>query len=293
MKKHTIFAALASASMIFTACGTNSEMLAETTDSAISVEETTLNFATEMTVPPYSPDENVSAAVSQTEVTTVEIYTEKADVTTVVTTETVLETVTETSAETISPNLSEESTIFEAEVLSVNENSVFVKMSADTFIGTAGTEVYIDGTYSVEMGDIVNIVFTEEVEINESYPPEIPSACIISLEAVEYAENYDIPYDSGEDLNDGAGIPDIALNENEVLAEVTACSEIKNGSYSLTVTMFYCQGYGYDVPLTLKSDNAFEVGDWVKIEFAEETCFMESSPLQVSKSDVLSVEKVQ
>lgn len=293
MKKYTIFTALVSAAIVFTACGTNNNPPAETTDLAAAVEETTLNSATEMTIPPYSPNENTSAAVSQTEITAVEIYTEKTDMTTVMTTETVSETVTETSTETTFPKLDEESVIFEAEVLSVNENAVFVKMSGDTFIGTAGTEVYIGGTYDVETGDIVNIVFTEEVGINESYPPEIPSAYIISLEAAEYAENYDIPYDSGEDLNDGAGIPDIALNENEVLAEVTACSEIKNGGYSLTVTMFYCQGYGYDVPLTLKSDNAFEVGDWVKIEFAEETCFMESSPLQVSKNDVLSVEKVQ
>ena len=51
-------------------------------------------------------------------------------------------------------------------------------------------------------------------------------------------------------------------------------------------------GYHSPVSIYIYSETKFSKGDWVKVEFAPETCFMETSPLQVNKSDILNIELI-
>ena len=293
MKKYFLLTAISSA-LLLTACGNTQNDTAET--SAYTTAATTLNSVTEMTVPAFEPEweETAESSVFEQEeaVVTSPAYDPSEDepaVTTSVPIETV-EVVSETTSavtEEITTSEEEESVIFEAYVYGVEENAILVGMKGDTFIGEDGTDVYIFGKYDVEQGDIVNIVFTDEVEIDESYPPEISEQFIVSLEKIEYAQGYDLPYDSGD-----YDIPDVELAENQHVAYVTAVCEVNSGGYSLTVEAYNVAGYGLYVPISLYSESEFAVGDWVKVEFAPETCFMETSPLQVNKSDILSIELI-
>lgn len=312
MKKYFLAAAISTV-LLLTACGSNSDNTAETSALTLpQTSETTLNSVTEMTVPAFEPEwvettvtspaynaDNDEPAVTTTSVCSVPLETVEvvSETTAVQTAETAAETsiavtaVETTVAYTAETEASEdgenEDVFFEAYVYGVEENAVLVGMKGDTFIGPDGTDVYIFGKYDVEAGDTVSIVFTEEVGIDDFYPPEIREQFIVSLEKVEYAQDYDLPYDSGE-----YDVPDIELGENEYAAYVTDVYENKNGGYSLVVEAYDVMGYYSPVPISLYSETEFSVGDWVKVEFAPETCFMETSPLQVAKQDILSIELI-
>lgn len=287
MKKYFLLAAI-SAALLLTACGSN-ENTVETSSQASLI--TSLNNLTEMTVPAFEPEWDETEAGSSDNaaqtVTETSVNSESEDIVEVVSETTaqiaetsVAQTSDKTSAET-------EDIFFEATVLEVSEKAILVQMSDKTFIGEAGTDVHIFGSYDVAKGDTVNIVFTEEVGIDESYPPEIQAQFVISIEKAEYAGGYDLPYDSGD--NDA---PDVKLEENEHAAYVTEVSANDNGGYSLLVEAYDVMGYHSPVSIYVYSETEFPKGAWVKIEFAPETCFMESYPLQVSKSDVLKIELI-
>ncbi|MBQ7980720.1 MAG: hypothetical protein IJ305_03835 [Oscillospiraceae bacterium] len=303
MKKYFWLAAI-SAALLLTACGSNQNDTAET---SAQTSLTTLNSITEMTVPAFNPEWDeatvtevtspayapnsdelplTTTSVCSVPLETIEVVSET---TAIQTTEIALKTSAAQTAELTTAAVTEEKEdiFFEATVLGVEEKAILVQMKGDTFIGEDGIDVYIFGSYDVEKGDTVNIVFTEEVGIDESYPPEIKAQFIVSLEKSEYADGYDLPYDSGD-----YDVPDVELGENEHVAYVTAVYELKNGGYSLTVEAYNVAGYYSPVPISLHSETEFAVGDWVKVEFAPETCFMETSPLQVNKSDVLSIELI-
>ncbi len=295
MKKYFLLAAI-SAALFLTACGSNQNNTSETSSAtSVQISETTLNSVTEMTVPAFNPEWD------ETEVTTPAYVPEELPQTTTYISSTYLQTeavVSETTIqvtefttasqiEEVTTSEETEEVFFEAYVCGVEENAVLVGMKGDTFIGPDGTDVYIFGKYDVEKGDTVNIVFTEEVGIDEFYPLEIKEQFIVSLEKIEYAQDYDLPYDSGD-----YDIPDVELGENEHAAYVTAVYENKNGGYSLTVEAYDVMGYYSPVPISLHSETEFAVGDWIKVEFAPETCFMETSPLQVNKSDIINIELI-
>jgi len=98
---------------------------------------------------------------------------------------------------------------------------------------------------------------------------------------------------SATTLNDSDNnISDAEVSENEYLAYITDVFQNKNGGYSIIVEAYDVMGYGSPVLISLYSENEFEKGNWVKVEFAPETCFMETSPLQVNKSDILNIELI-
>ncbi len=294
MKKYFLVTAI-SAALLLTACGSNQNSTAETSATSAQTSETTLNSVTEMTVPAFEPE------WEETEVTSPAYIPEELPQTTTYLTSTpmmtddvVFETTIQTTEFTAATHTEEimaseetEDASFEAYVYGVEENAVLVGMKGDTFIGPDGTDVYIFGKYDVQKGDTVEIVFTEEVGIDDFYPPEIKEQFIISLEKIEYAQDYDLPYDSGE-----YDVPDIELAENEYAAYVTDVFQNKNGGYSLVVEAYDVVGYYSPVPISLYSESEFKKGNWVKVEFAPETCFMETSPLQVNKSDILNIELI-
>lgn len=291
MKKYFLVTAI-SAALLLTACGSNQNSTAET---SAQTSATTLNSVTEMTVPAFEPE------WEETEVTSPAYIPEEPPQTTtylastpMMTEDVVFETTIQTTEFTTATHTEEimtseetEDAFFEAYVYGVEENAILVGMKGDTFIGPDGTDVYIFGKYDVHKGDTVEIVFTEEVGIDEFYPLEIKEQFIVSLEKIEYAQNYDLPYDSGE-----YDVPDIELAENEYAAYVTDAFENKNGGYSLVVEAYEVMGYYSPVPISLYSESEFKKGDWIKVEFAPETCFMETSPLQVNKSDILNIELI-
>lgn len=291
MKKYFLVTAI-SAALLLTACGSNQNSTAET---SAQTSATTLNSVTEMTVPAFEPE------WEETEVTSPAYIPEEPPQTTtylastpMMTEDVVFETTIQTTEFTTATHTEEimtseetEDAFFEAYVYGVEENAILVGMKGDTFIGPDGTDVYIFGKYDVQKGDTVEIVFTEEVGIDEFYPLEIKEQFIVSLEKIEYAQNYDLPYDSGE-----YDVPDIELAENEYAAYVTDAFENKNGGYSLVVEAYEVMGYYSPVPISLYSESEFKKGDWIKVEFAPETCFMETSPLQVNKSDILNIELI-
>lgn len=298
MRKYFLLAAI-SAALLLTACGNNQNNMVET--SAVTSAQnlaTTLNSVTEMTVPAFEPDwektEVMSPAYDPNEdelpMTTTAVCSVPMDTVEVVSETTLIqvtEFTTETQTEEITTSEETEDVFFEAYVYGVEENAVLVGMKGDTFIGPDGTDVYIFGKYDVEAGDTVSIVFTEEVGIDDFYPPEIKEQFIVNLEKIEYAQDYDLPYDSGE-----YDIPYVELAENEHIAYITDVIENKNGGYSLVVEAYDVAGYYSPVLISLYSENAFEKGDWAKVEFAPETCFMETAPLQVAKQDVLNIELI-
>lgn len=291
MKKYFLVTAI-SAALLLTACGSNQNSTAET---LAQTAEITLNSVTEMTVPAFEPE------WGETEVTSPAHIPEELPQTTtylastpMMTEDVVFETTIQTTEFTTATHTEEimtseetEDALFEAYVYGVEENAVLVGMKGDTFIGPDGTDVYIFGKYDVQKGDTVEIVFTEEVGIDDFYPLEIKEQFIVSLEKIEYAQNYDLPYDSGE-----YDVPDIELAENEYAAYVTDAFENKNGGYSLVVEAYEVMGYYSPVPISLYSESEFKKGDWVRVEFAPEICFMETSPLQVNKSDILNIELI-
>lgn len=295
MKKYFLLAAI-SVVLILTACGNNQSNTIETSAATFAqTSETTLNSITEMTVPEFEPEweetEATTPAYIPEEAPQTTTYVESTSLqteaivseTTIQTTEFTTATVTEeiiTSEET-------EDVFFEAYVYGVEENAILVGMKGDTFIGPDGTDVYIFGKYDVEAGDTVSIVFTEIVGIDDLYPLEIKEQFIVSLEKNEYAQDYDLPYDSGD-----YDVPDVSLGENEYVAYVTEVYESKNGGYSLVIEAYDVMGYYSPVPISLYSETEFAAGNWVKVEFAPETCFMETSPLQVAKQDVVGIELI-
>lgn len=98
---------------------------------------------------------------------------------------------------------------------------------------------------------------------------------------------------SATTLNDSDNnISDDEVSENEYLAYITDVFQNKNGGYTLVVDAYDVMGYYSPVPISLYSESEFEKGEWVKVEFAPETCFMETSPLQVNKSDILNIELI-
>ncbi|MBQ5318065.1 MAG: hypothetical protein J6K17_03105 [Oscillospiraceae bacterium] len=295
MKKHFLLTAISTV-LILTACGNNQNSTAETSAATfVQTSETTFNSITEMTVPAFVPE------WEETEVTTPAYVPEEAPQTTAYvestslmteavfseTTIQITEFTTAVHTEEITTFEEAEDFFFEAYVYDVEENAVLVGMKGDTFIGPDGTDVYIFGKYDVEKGDTVEIVFTEEVGIDDFYPLEIREQFIVSLEKAEYAQDYDLPYDSGE-----YDIPEVELAGNEHVAYITDTSENKNGGYSLIVEAYDIAGYYSPVLISLYSEIEFSVGDWVKIEFMPETCFMETSPLQVAKQDVVGIELI-
>lgn len=291
MKKYFLLTAI-SAVLFLTACGSNQNNMVET---SAQTSETTLNSVTEMTVPAFEPEWKETEATSpayipeeQPQITTylasTPLMTEAAATETTIP---ITEFTTAVQTEETADMEETEDVFFEAYVYSVEGNAVLVGMKGDTFVGTDGTEVYIFGKYDVQKGDTVEIVFTEEVGIDDFYPLEIREQFIVSLEKLEYAQEYDLPYDSGE-----ADIPEAELGENEYAAYITDIFENKNGGYSLVVEAYDVMGYYSPVPISLYSENEFEKGDWVKVKLAPETCFMETSPLQVAKQDVLGIELI-
>ncbi len=297
MKKYFLLAAI-SVALLLTACGSNQNNIVETSAaSSAQTLVTTLNSVTEMTVPAFETDweefEVTSPAydpnVDELPATTASVCSVPLDTVEAVSETTIQTTKLKTAVQTEEITVSEdtEDIFFEAYVYGVEENAVLVGMKGDTFIGPDGTDVYIFGKYDVEAGDTVSIVFTEEVGIDDFYPPEIKEQFIVSLEKIEYAQNYDLPYDSGD-----YDIPYVELSENEHVAYVTNAFENKNGGYSLTVEAYDVMGYYSPVLISLYSETEFTAGDWVKVEFAPETCFMETSPLQVNKNDILSIELI-
>ena len=98
---------------------------------------------------------------------------------------------------------------------------------------------------------------------------------------------------SGITLNNSDNnVSDAELSENEYRAYITDVFRNKNGGYTLAVEAYDVMGYYSPVPISLYSESEFKKGDWVKVEFAPETCFMETSPLQVNKSDILNIELI-
>ena len=295
MKKYFLVTAI-SAALLLTACGNNQNNAAETSaTTVVQTSKTTLNSITEMTVPAFEPEWEETEATSPAHIPEELPQTTTYLVSTPVMTEaTVFETTIQTTEFTTVSHTEEITTLkekkdafFEAYVYNVEENAVLVGMKGDTFIGPDGTDVYIFGKYDVQKGDIVEIVFTEEVGIDDFYPLEIKEQFIVSLEKVEYVQNYELPYDSGE-----YDVPDIELAENQYVAYITDAFENKNGGYSLVVEAYEVMGYYSPVPISLYSESEFKKGDWIKVEFAPETCFMETSPLQVNKSDILNIELI-
>lgn len=295
MKKYFLLAAI-SVVLILTACGNNQSNTIETSAATFAqTSETTLNSITEMTVPAFEPE------WEETEVTTPAYVPEEVPQTTTYVESTLLQTeaiVSETTIQTtefttaakteeIITSEETEDVFFEAYVYGVEENAILVGMKGDTFIGPDGTDVYIFGKYDVEAGDTVSIVFTDEVGIDELYPLEIKEQFIVSIEKTKYAQDYDLPYDIGD-----YDIPYVELAENEYVAYVTEAYESKNGGYSLVVEAYDVAGYYSPVRIYLHSETEFAAGNWIKVEFAPETCFMETSPLQVNKSDILNIELI-
>ena len=283
MKKYFLLTAI-SAAMLLTACGSNQDNSAET--SAVTVVQTseiTLNSITEMTVPAFEPE------WEETEVTSPAYIPDELSPTTtylastpLITEDVVFETTIQTTEFTTAAQIEEITASEETE-----ENAVLVGMKGDTFIGPDGTDVYIFGKYDVEKGDTVEIIFTEEVGIDDFYPLEIREQFIVSLEKVEYAQDYNLTYDSGE-----YDVPDIELGENEYAAYIIDVFGNKNGGYTLVVEAYDVVGYYSPVSISLYSESEFEKGDWIKVGFAPETCFMETSPLQVAKQDILGIELI-
>lgn len=161
--------------------------------------------------------------------------------------------------------------IFSARVAHISENEICVQVLSETHIQAIGELLllYITETPPCGVGDYVEVTIDSNIGVDYSDPEGI------HFDALTVTEK-----------------ADFVLDESEILAEVTDCIESIKGGYVLNVYMFFRQGYSYRVPLTISSNEKFLIGDWIKINFAEETCFMETSPLQVDSKYVLGIEKV-
>lgn len=289
MRKYFLLAAI-SAAMFLTACGENRKSDAET--HIVTSEQTssvTVNSIAETEIPVTVPETEAAVAASSACVPESEEHpaTDTSVCTESVETIEIVEFTTVTEQEETAVMEESEDIFFSATVIGVEEKAILVQMNDETFIGEAGIDVYLFGSYDVGKGDIVNIIFTEEVGIDDAYPPEIKEQFIVSIEKDEYADGYELPYPSGD-----YDIPDVELDENEHVAYVTSAVENKNGGYSLTVEAYDIAGYNSPVPVFLHSETEISAGDWIKVGFAPDTCFMETSPLQVDSDFVLSIEVV-
>ncbi len=333
MKKYFLLTVI-SAVLFLTACGSNQS---STVDTTVQTSATTLNSVTEMTVPAFTPN-NVSQDMA--------IDTMSASETTAAVT-------------TIEANEENEFPVYEGRVISNNGTYIAVELLTYSFFGNEGDEVHIYGEFEAEKGDDVDIIFkSDDVEVLESYPPEVycsdvqidvtghssvnyenskyeytarvigvneESVTVSMLEDTYFCKandevvllgKYEVSEDnivlfviSGED-----DAPPVVLLENsqhqigegyvqleslggsdepfEIIAEVTEVYESKNGGYTIIAEAYGLWGYYDAVPISLAVDELFEAGDRVAIEFAPETVFMETSPLQVNSDDVLNVKLI-
>ncbi len=348
MKKYLILTAITTA-FLFTACGNTQVVSQETSPSDTSA--TTLNSATEMTVPAFVTDDTTVTSPPPAETQLSESETTAAQTT--------------ESQTTAQPAAEEDSggfPTYDAKVISNTGTYIAVELLTDSFFGLIGDEAYIMGEFDADIGDTVEISFlSDEVGINESYPPEV-HCDNTQVIVFEHAENYDLPYDSGEDVIEHEysakvvsvdadsinvmllddtffckqseevrlmGSYDVSVDELILLvisddavvigsssenfvyqieaenfkivttnsnltveAEVTEIYENKNGGYSIVAEAYELPGYDEAVPISLHSDIEFSPGDRIIIEFAENTMFMETSPLQVNRKYILSITRI-
>lgn len=171
--------------------------------------------------------------------------------------------------------LTVEEEIISARIAHINERYIYVKALTQNHITEVGKYICIYKNFADlngftgQIGDYIDVFVDSDCGVDDSEIPGVSCNSIVVTES------------SG-----------ITLGENETLAEVTECIKSKNGSYLLTVSAFTLKGYYMFTPIFIGSGSEYAVGDWLKISFADDTCFMESSPLQVSDEYVLNVEKV-
>lgn len=173
----------------------------------------------------------------------------------------------------------EETSEFSARIISVDSNSISVEVLSEKWINILGSFAQINTTHLESVpecspGDYAEIVTSEEIGITEANP----------LRLDDGVTEIKITKRSG-----------IELPKNSVLARIVNCNESFDGEhYAIVVQAFYLKMYGYEfeTEISMRSNEEFSFGDWVKITFAEDTLFMESYPLQVSPEYVLGIEKV-
>lgn len=187
------------------------------------------------------------------------------------------ETTAKTPEEAEKAANNEESSEFSARIISVDDNSISVEVLSEKWFDILGSfaqisTAHLESVPECSPGDYAEIIMGEEIGITEAYP----------LRLDEGVAEIKITKRLG-----------IELPKNSVLAKVVTCHEVWTGEgYSLTIQAFGLWGYSFKTEISISSDNEFSVGDWVKVDFAEDTMFMESYPMQVAKQYVLGIEKV-
>lgn len=184
-------------------------------------------------------------------------------------------TVSANTADYADEPLTVEEEIISARIAHINEHYIYVKALTQNHITEVGkyTGIYRNfadpNGFTGQIGDYIDVFVDSDCGVDDSEIPGISCNSFVVTES-----------------------KGITLGENETLAEVTECIKSNNGGYLLTVSAFTLRGYYMFTPVFIGSDTEYAVGDWLKISFAEDTLFMESSPLQVNVEDVLGVEKV-
>ena len=310
-RNHFAFAAMASLMILFTACASDDPAVTETeiTSGTTVSEFTGLPYGNTVTsVSEASGTEMLTAAAegtsAETEMTTVDVseddeaavqtsagklpeiietveihtsYTEAPELTK----ETAAseETTVQTPDETKNSGNDEEASGFSARIISVSDNSITVEVLSEKWIGIFGSSFvkintkWLENVHECAAGDHAEIITDEVIGISDEYIPPILDEGVAEIRITERAA--------------------IGLGENSVLAKVLSCDQVTNGEYfAIVVQAFNMEGYGFETEISMRSDTKFSAGDWVKIDFAEDTAFMESYPMQVLHEYILGIEKV-
>ncbi len=159
---------------------------------------------------------------------------------------------------------------YSAKIFSVSNEYVTVMMLDNTFFCKMGEHVRLMGRYDVSEDELITFVINDDVDVDNP----------ASANFVWQVDEADF-------------VLKTAAADMTVEAEVTEFYESSDGEHFMVVEAYGLAGYYDAVPISLVTDENFEVGDRITVEFAPETIFMETSPLQVNKSDILNIEPIE
>lgn len=166
---------------------------------------------------------------------------------------------------------------FSARIAVVKPDSIIVEILSDEWFDIFGSYVEIE-TNQLEAfpdcsaGDYAEITVSGEIKTSGEFFTKIDGG-IGQIKVTEHL--------------------DIDIPENSYLAKVLSVYEPYTVDYYvLAVKAFDMRGYYFGAEIFISTYDEFTVGDWVKIDFAEDTVFLETSPMQVDEKYILGIEKV-
>ncbi|MCH5348943.1 MAG: hypothetical protein J1E40_06435 [Oscillospiraceae bacterium] len=169
------------------------------------------------------------------------------------------------------------STEFSVRIVAVHKYNITVEILSGEWFDIFGSFVQID-TAQLEAvpdcspGDYAEIFVSGEIKTSDGeYPTKIDSG----IGQINVTESLNID-----------------LSGNSKLAKVLYVYEPDDDHYLMVIRAFDLTGYYFGAEIFVQSKDEFTAGDWIKIDFAEDTVFLETSPMQVDKKYILGIEKV-